>query len=123
MNRSIPFTLLFEEPCYNPQTPKPIYNEQLDISVIDVGEGRFIPFVISGSVGLGTRTVTEVQKEVTDADREDIQTASGVSYGLGTQTFTKAAGEATDSDPDCSFNTLKTHTFTRVEAEVTDEDR
>jgi hypothetical protein len=100
MNGSIPFTLLFEEACCNPQELKPVYNEELDLSVV-WDRDQAIPYVTLDKQKSGTMTFTSAKQETTDADVEDPEPSERTPlYGLGTKTFTKAEGEVTDTDPD-----------------------
>lgn len=94
---SIPFGLLYEEVAPNPREIfHPTYDEMEDLSFLEDGQGRRIPFVEFGN-DFGTQTETYVYRESTDTDPGDDHSNVVV---LATETSTAVKAETTDTDPE-----------------------
>lgn len=90
---STPFGLLFEEPASSYQDfPQLIYDEEKDMSFIEVANGGRVPFV-EHSEALATDTITKVTGEPTDQDWSNHKL-------MATITITAVINETTDQDPD-----------------------
>ena len=123
----MPFGMLFKEPALElPQVLVPFYNEELDISCIQIADGQLIPYVELDERLSGTQTATRVKKENTDTDPQDV--SSGIYAALGTATFTEVRKESTDQDPSPPPQTeppkrpLGTETITLIQSEGTQRD-
>jgi hypothetical protein len=111
----LPFGFHFRESAPSgAELPALQYDEETDISYVEVSGGQRVPFVDLKKAS-GTHTITEAPGEVTDQDISD-QT-----FAAGTYTATKAV-ETTDQDRE-EFIMMATDThLTEAQLDTTDRD-
>jgi len=97
--KNVPFGMLFLEIAPSPQgLIQPIYDEDLNLSVVKDTAGRLVPFV-ELDFGIGTHTETRIHQESADVDPEDEIGGQVIWKSLmATYTATKVSNESTDKD-------------------------